>query len=102
MGGDLYHRYEADADVDQADIRAELEAIESDDISKSSPITAGVPEAGIALVHENGDTSVLIRVEGHSGSWSKTSETALRRAVQRADGVHEQVDASGGYQPDDE
>jgi len=102
MGADLYHRYEADADVSKAAIRAELDTVAEDDISKSSPISAGVPEAGIAVVHEDGDTSVLIRVDGHAGSWSRTSETALRRAVKRADGVHEQVDASGGYQPDDD
>jgi len=80
-------------------VRKSLASVSEDDVSKSSPITAGVPEAGIATTD---DGNVRLRVAGHSGSFTKTSERALLAALR--DGLPESASVSveaGGYDSDD-
>jgi hypothetical protein len=90
---------EVTADVDDSFERAalceELSALTDDDVSQSSPITAGAPEAGIA--HNRVESVVTVRVEGHGGDWTKTSMDALTTAVRRVDGVLDVSVTDGGY-----
>jgi hypothetical protein len=90
---------EVTADVDdsfeRAALREELSALTDDDVSQSSPISEGAPEAGIA--HNRAESVVTVRVEGHGGSWTKTSMDALRTAVGRVDGVLDASVTDGGY-----
>lgn len=99
MADDLYHRYSTSAPVTSAHVRTELQHVTDDDVSKSSPIMGGVPEAGVAIGGDGEDQTVVVRVEGHAGEWTKTSEQALRRAVKRVEGVEELVESDGGYSP---
>jgi hypothetical protein len=98
MAERLEHTYSTDGPVAVGDIREALSDVSDDDVSESSPITAGVPEAGVV---PDSKTSVTLVVSGHDGTWTKTSETALRRAVKSVDGVGELASSEGGYDPDE-
>lgn len=100
MASALEHTYEASPRTNRADIRAQLDALSEDDISVSSPISAGGRKVAIGTI-DTDEWTVTVRVEGHDGDWTKTSEEALRKAVQRATGVGDLIDADGGYDPDD-
>lgn len=93
MSGELRHVYETDGSVEQAEVRANLEAITEDDVSKKSPVTAGASEVSV----QPSDDTLELAVGGHGGEWSKTTEEALRSAVQNADGVGDLIDSEGGY-----
>lgn len=83
-----------DHSLDRQTVRSALDTIEADDLSQKSPVSVGVPEAGIEI----GDDEVTVRIEGHSGDFSKTSEQALTSALaglHDAAGEPEVVD--GGY-----
>jgi hypothetical protein len=90
----LEHTYSVDGTVTHGMVRRALGEVEKDDISQSSPITAGVPEAGIVITQD----TVIVTVEGHEGDWTKTSETALRRAVKSVDDVEALEESEGGYE----
>jgi|APHM01.1.fsa_nt_gi hypothetical protein len=77
------------------DVRDQLREVTEGDISQTSPITAGVPEAG---VYETDNHTVHVRVEGHDGQWTLTSERAVCRALEE---IHPEVEVSvveGGYE----
>jgi hypothetical protein len=80
------------------DIREALSNITDDDVSVSSPISDSGSEAAVVV---NGDTAE-VRVDGHDGSWTLTSQEGVIAAVEAADGVEECVSVDGGYDPDDE
>lgn len=92
----LEHTYEADG-VDRSEVRSALSELTDDDVSESSPVTAGGSELAVVVA----DGELIIREGGHDGEWTKTSETAVRRAVSTVNGVGELVESSGGYEPDD-
>jgi hypothetical protein len=99
MAQELLHQYAASESVSYGDVRSALRAIEDDDVSKNSPISEGASEVGLTVEEADGDHSALVtvRVEGHEGEWTKTSERALKSAVQSVEGVGELVEKSGGY-----
>jgi hypothetical protein len=80
-----------------AAVREALSQLEEDDVSVSSPVSAGAPEAAVVV----GDDTVTVRVEGHGSDWTKKSQEALESAVLGADGVTETESVNGGYSPDD-
>lgn len=90
--------FETDGELSKSDVRSSLRGLSDDELTKTSPVTEGGSE--LAVVVTGG--SVTVREEGHDGEWSKTSETAVRRAVQSVDGVGELVSQTGGYAADDE
>lgn len=98
----LYHRYEAERPPVQADVRGALAEIGEDDVSVSSPVSAGAPEVSVGFEYEDGDGYLEVTVEGHEGDWTKTSEQAVQSAVQSADGVGDLVESEGGYEADEE
>ena len=85
-------------DASYTDVRAALSSLTDDDVSVSSPISAGGNEAAVV---DNGDT-VEVRIDGHDGSWTLTSQEGVIDAVEAADGVEKCVSVDGGYEPDDE
>lgn len=94
MAQRLHHEYQTDGAVTAGMVRDAVSSLTEDDITNTSPITAGGSEVGI----EVDGTALHVRVEGHEGDWSKTSEDALRRAVEGVDGVEELTTAEGGYE----
>jgi hypothetical protein len=100
MASDLLHKYSAHPDIDQSAVRDALNDLTDDDISVSSPITAGAPEASVGVERGDDMAVVEVTVSGHSGDWSKTSEQAVTDAVEAVEGVVERADAEGGYEPD--
>lgn len=93
----LEHTYEV-GEVDRAAVRDALSGLTDDDVTVSSPVTAG----GLELAVEVGEGVLVVREEGHDGEWSKTSESAVRKAVESVDGVVGLVEKAGGYQDSDE
>lgn len=96
----LHQRFAVSSGATRSDIAAALDGIASDDITKKSPITAGVPEAAISFETTDEGRFVTIKVEGHPGEWSKTSERALKSAIEGLDVVGEHVETVGGYDYD--
>jgi len=80
------------------DVREALSNLTDDDVSVSSPISAGGTEAAVVV---DGDT-IEVRVEGHEGDWTLTSQNGVIAAVEAVDGVEECTSVQGGYDPDDE
>lgn len=80
-------------------VREALRAVDGEDLSVSSPVSAGVPEAGVS---PGDDGSVLVVVEGHDGDFTKTSERALKRALADVPFSVDVEVVDGGYEPDDE
>lgn len=83
---------------DYGDIRQALSELTEDDVSVSSPISAGAPEAGVSV-----DGRVAhVRVAGHDGDWTKTSEEAIVSALRGVPGDHGDPSVvGGGYEPDE-
>lgn len=104
MAQNLYHQYAIATSVGYSDVRGALDKLTDDDVSQSSPLTAGGSEVGIELTGEGEDPGGIlhVRVEGHEGEWTKTSEDSLRRAVQSVEGVGELLSSTGGYEQDDD
>lgn len=94
MAQKLHHEYEASGGVTRQAIRQALAGLTDDDLSNSSPVTPGVPEAGIEIA----DGTVHLRVQGHDGDWTKTSEQAVISAIEDADGVEGLAESEGGYE----
>lgn len=94
MGEYLRHEYEAESGVSKAAVRDALSALSEDDVSSSSPVSAGGQELA---VDDTGDGALAVICEGHGGDWTKTSEEAVRVAVQSVDGVGDLVGSEGGY-----
>lgn len=83
----------------RSDVQDQLDTITDDDVSNSSPVSSGVPEASIVV----GDGAAHVRVEGHDGDFTKTSERALLSALGDVDGAAGSADvAAGGYETDGE
>lgn len=100
MASRLYHEYAVDGEVEQSEVRAALTEMAEDDVSVTSPITAGANEVSVQT-DSDGDTDlVVLHVMGHGGDWTQTSEQAVRRAVEGVEGVEELVYAEDGYTPD--
>ena len=100
MASTLLHKYKADPDIEQAAVREALNNLTDDDISSSSPITAGASEASVGVERNDDEAVVTVYVDGHSGGWTKKSEEGVRKAVEGVDGVVELADAEGGYETD--
>lgn len=98
MSGKLHHTYATDGDVEQADVRAAVSALADDDLTEKSPVTDGAQEVSVQYEEGDGGMVVGIAVEGHAGEWSKTSEQAIKSAVQSVNGVGELVASEGGYE----
>lgn len=94
MASDLCHRYETDGSVSSAAVRAAIGSLTNDDVSNSSPISAGGGEVGTSF---DGDV-LVVRVAGHGGDWTKTSEEALRKKIQSVPGVGDIESSDGGYE----
>lgn len=101
MAQRLYHEYVVDTGVTSRDVRAALEQLTDDDVSQSSPISGGAPEAATVLTGSDGESVIGVRVEGHDGEWTKTSERALKSAVKSVEGVTELVLSEGGYETEE-
>jgi len=98
MSGKLRHIYEADSSTEQADVRDAIAALSADDLTEKSPVTAGASEMSIQMRDADDGVEVEIFTEGHPGEWSKTSEEAIKSAVQSVDGVGDLVESEGGYE----
>lgn len=85
-----------DPSITRSDVSDSLDQV--DDVSDSSPISAGVGEAAVIVKAD----SVVIRIQGHDGEWSEQSETALLRGLERVDGVGSAEVVSGGHEPGQE
>jgi hypothetical protein len=97
MGSYLYHRYELSEPVVPQAVMGALSSLTDDDLSVGSPVTGGCNEVGVAKVQEDEERFIVLRVEGHSGDWTKTSEDAIRRRVEGIDGIAGLVESEGGY-----
>lgn len=102
MGQSLYHQYAIDSGVSYSDVRAAVRSLSDDDLSVGSPISGGGEEVGIDLTGEGSDPGGIlhIRVEGHDGEWTKTSEKALSRTIRSVNGVGKVIESQGGYEGD--
>lgn len=100
MAQELYHQYAANQDVNRRSVRDAVSELDGDDLSVSSPISAGATEVGIDVTGMSDEPGgfVHVTVSGHDGDWTKTSEQALKSAVQSVDGVGELVSSDGGYE----
>lgn len=98
MAQNLYHEYTASGDVTRPAVREALDGLTDDDISGSSPITAGAEEAAVAVQRTGEGSAVIVNVEGHGGEWTRMSEDAVMDAVQSVEGVGELADSEGGYE----
>lgn len=97
MGSYLYHRYELEEPVVPQAVMGALASLTDDDLSVGSPVSAGCEEVGVAKLQEDGERYIELRVEGHSGDWTKTSEDAIRRRVEGIDGVGGLAESEGGF-----
>lgn len=99
MSGDIRLEYEADQSVTTEAVRDSLAELTDDDVSVGSPVSAGVPEAGIGFsTYGDYDRLLNVAVEGHEGDFTKTSHEALEDAIESVEGVGEQVRVEGGYE----
>lgn len=80
-------------------VREALRSVDGDDLSVSSPVSGGVPEAGVS---PGDDGAVVVAVEGHEGDFTKTSERALKSALADVPFTVDVEVVDGGYEPDDE
>ena len=93
MGSRLVATFELDGAVSKRAIRSALGALTDDDLSASSPISAGGREAAVVA----GDETAVVRVIGHDGDWTKKSTQAVLDAVEAVDGIEGVSDVEGGY-----
>lgn len=70
-----------------------------DGVSQSSPVSDGLPEA--AVDHNQADGMVHVRVEGHEGDFTKTSQDEILKAVRATDGAVSPEVTAGGYEPEE-
>lgn len=94
MGSRLVASFELDGASRRA-VRAALGGLTDDDLSASSPISAGGREAAVVV----SDGTAVVRVIGHDGDWTKKSTQAVLDAVEAVDGVESVSDVEGGYEP---
>ena len=95
--GDLTAYFDAPS-PSKAAVRDALSDLSDDDVSVSSPISAGGREAAVVV----GDNTVIVRVIGHGGEWTKKSTEAVIDAVESAEGVTVVSSVDGGYDANDE
>lgn len=81
MASDIEVRADAEG-VSRADVREALDAAR-DGVSPPSPVSPGFPE--VAVVAR--DDSVVVRVQGHDGTWSQETEATLTQVLAGVDGV---------------
>lgn len=86
-----------DGPVPYSAVREAMASLSDDDVSKTSPVTPGGSEVGVT-----GGENVEIRVEGHSGEFTKTTEEALVAAVEAIEGTHNVRVTQGGYTDSDD
>jgi len=96
MAQDIHLTFDAEDGVEYSDVMDAAHELTEDDISEKSPVSAGAPEVGVEFSEDDGRV-LHVRVEGHSGDWSKTSQNALIGAVESVDGVENGSVESGGY-----
>ena len=94
MGSRLVATFELDGAVSKQAIRSALGALADDDLSASSPISAGGREAAVVV----SDGTAVVRVIGHDGDWTKKSTQAVLDAVEAVDGIESVSDVEGGYE----
>lgn len=87
-----------DSDASYRDFRDEVSALTDDDVSQTSPVTAGGNEVGVIVT----DDEVTLTVEGHGGEFTKTTESALIEVIEDVLGEDAEVTVEGGYTEDDE
>jgi hypothetical protein len=78
-------------------LRDAVASLTDDDLSVRSPVTAGAEEVGVGRTSPG---EAVLRVEGHGGRFTKTSQQAV---VEAAESAHEAVTAetvNGGYTPE--
>jgi len=75
-------------------LRAALETVSEDDVSASSPVSEHVPEAGTSV---DAGGSGHVRVEGHGGDFTRTSERALLTALRDHGAIADAEVVAGGY-----
>lgn len=82
-------------EVTEAEVYEALRTIGNDQLSKKSPVTAQLREASVAT----GEDCLDLRVQGHDGEWSKTTQETITRTLAGIDGVdaHSVEVTSGGY-----
>lgn len=97
MASDILIAVRHERGVSTSHVREAFDTITDEDVSESSPVTAGVPEAGLSP--EPGE--IHVRVGGHAGDFTKTSEQALRKALRAIDGVESVEVLEGGYTPEE-
>ena len=93
MGSRLVATFELDG-ASRRDVRAALGGLTDDDLSASSPISAGGREAAVVV---DGDVAV-VKVAGHDGDWTKKSTQAVLDAVEAVDGIESVSHVEGGYE----
>lgn len=98
MGSDMEMRFALPDRDAIPHVREALSELTSDDISKKSPIEPGRKQIGDAVAGSESSPVLVLRVQGHSGDWSKTTETAVRRAATSVGGVTH-LSTDGGYEP---
>lgn len=86
---------DVNGDFSERALRTALAALTDEDLSESSPVSAGAQE--VAVDHNQRDGVVHVRCEGHSGDFTKTSERALTRTVRGVTGVEDASVTDGGY-----
>lgn len=98
MASDIRIEASTDGSVTKGDVYAALREIDPTDLSKKSPVTNQIREAYVAV----GDAGIAVKVEGHDGEWSRSSQNALTHTLAGIGGVDSQsVEvASGGYESD--
>lgn len=85
--------YEASG-VSVQDVRAALDGITEDDISASSPVSEGIPEANVTVY---GDDTMDVTVPGKGERrWTRTTERAIHAALTSLDGVGDIIEKQGG------
>lgn len=93
-------RIEADADdaVSKADVYDALRGIDPADLSTQSPVSNQLPEAFVAI----GAGGIAVKVDGHEGEWSRSTEQAVTRTLAGIDGVDAQSVSvvAGGFESD--
>lgn len=85
-----------DESFDRGTLREHLDGLTDDDVSVSSPLSAGAPEVGVD--YNQPERALTLRVGGHGGDFTKTSERALLSLLRDVEGVHDPTVTDGGYE----
>jgi hypothetical protein len=96
----LEHKYSTTRDINKRQIRSALARLTDEDLSESSPVSAGGEELAVTTGTHDGEDVWVVREEGNDGDWTKTSERAVERAVKTVTGIDQLVATEGGYEPD--